>query len=93
MPHAIGVTTDHMEHDRKKNVELIAASIYVERESQKGMIIGKKGAAIKRIGSEARRDLEQLLGCRVYLDLNVKVKKNWRRDATQIRKFGYGEGA
>ncbi len=93
VPHAIGVTTDHMEHDRKKGLELIAASIYVERESQKGMIIGKKGTAIKRIGSEARRDLEQLLGCRVYLDLNVKVKKNWRRDATQIRKFGYGEGA
>ena len=69
------------------------AVVYVERESQKGIIIGKKGAAIKRIGTEARADLEQLLGTRVYLDLSVKVKKNWRRDATQIRRFGYGEGA
>ena len=65
----------------------------VERDSQKGIIIGKKGAAIKQIGTEARADLEQLLGTRVYLDLSVKVKKNWRRDASQIRRFGYGEGA
>ena len=56
------------------------------------VIIGKGGSAIKRIGQEAREDLEQLLGTRVYLDLMVKVKKNWRRDATQIRRFGYGEG-
>ena len=48
---------------------------------------------IKRIGSEARQDLERLLGAHVYLDLNVKVKKDWRRDAAQIRRFGYGEGA
>ena len=93
VPHAIGVATDQMEYDRKRDLERIFATIYVERESQKGMIIGKKGASIKRIGTEARRDLEQLLGCKVYLDLNVKVKKNWRRDAAQIRKFGYGEGA
>ena len=58
-----------------------------------GMIIGKKGAAIKRIGTEAREDLEHILGTRVYLDLSVKVRKNWRRDANQIRRFGYGEGA
>ena len=70
----------------------ILAVIYVERDSQKGIIIGKQGAAIKQIGIEARADLEQLLGTRVYLDLSVKVKKNWRRDATQIRRFGYGEG-
>ena len=57
------------------------------------MIIGKKGAAIKRIGTEAREDLEHILGTRVYLDLSVKVRKNWRRDANQIRRFGYGEGA
>ena len=57
------------------------------------MIIGKGGSAIKRIGTEARTDLERILGCRVFLDLSVKVKKNWRRDASQIRRFGYGEGA
>ena len=93
VPHSIGVAVDNMQYEKKKDLQRIFTTIYVERDSQKGMIIGKKGAAIKRIGSEARADLEQLLGCRVFLDLNVKVKKNWRRDATQIRRFGYGEGA
>ena len=92
IPHAIGVQVDEMEYERKRDLERIRATIYVERESQKGIIIGKNGAAIKQIGTEARADLEQLLGTRVYLDLSVKVKKNWRRDATQIRRFGYGEG-
>ena len=64
----------------------------MEYDSQKGIIIGKRGAAIKQIGTEARADLEQLLGTRVFLDLSVKVKKNWRRDENQIRRFGYGEG-
>ncbi len=93
VPHAIGVALNEMEYDRKKDLYRIFAVIYVERDSQKGIIIGKRGAAIKRIGIEAREDLEQLLGCRVFLDLSVKVKKNWRRDASQIRRFGYGEGA
>lgn len=93
IPHAIGVQTEEMEYVRRKDLYRIRAIVYTEHDSQKGMIIGKRGAAIKRIGSEAREDLERMLGCRVYLDLSVKVKKNWRRDATQIRRFGYGEGA
>ena len=93
VPHAIGVTVEEMEYVRKSDLTRICALIYVERDSQKGIIIGKQGAAIKRIGTEARADLEQLLGTRVFLDLRVKVKKNWRRDASQIRRFGYGEGA
>ena len=92
VPHAIGVQVEEMEYDRKKDLNRIFARIYVERDSQKGIIIGKRGAAIKRIGTEARADLEQLLGTRVFLDLSVKVKKNWRRDENQIRRFGYGEG-
>ena len=92
IPHAIGVQTEEMKYTRKKDLYSIRAIIYVEHESQKGMIIGKKGAAIKRIGTEARTDLERILGCRVFLDLSVKVRKNWRRDANQIRRFGYGEG-
>ena len=92
VPHSIGVTVEDMSFDKKKNLNSIMARIYVERDSQKGIIIGKGGASIKRIGQESRRDLEQLLGTRVFLDLMVKVKKNWRRDATQIRRFGYGEG-
>ena len=70
----------------------IFANVYVERDSQKGIIIGKGGEAIKKVGIEARRDLEQMLGCKVFLDMQVKVKKNWRRDLNQIRRFGYGEG-
>ena len=93
IPHAIGVQTEEMSYSRKKDLHSIRAIIYVEHDSQKGMIIGKKGAAIKRIGTEAREDLEHILGTRVYLDLSVKVRKNWRRDANQIRRFGYGEGA
>lgn len=92
IPHAIGVAVDEFEYDRKKDLYRIFAIIYVERDSQKGIIIGKKGQAIKAIGIEAREDLEHLLGCRVFLDLSVKVRKNWRRDANQIRRFGYGDG-
>jgi len=92
VPHAIGVAVDEMEYDRKKDLERIFATVYVEHDSQKGIIIGKKGAALKKIGTEARIDLEQLLGCRVFLDLHVKLKKNWRRDLNQIRRFGYGQG-
>lgn len=93
VPHAIGVVVDELEYVRAKDMYRIFATIYVERDSQKGMIIGKKGAAIKQVGIQARADLEQLLGCKVFLDLMVKVKKNWRRDLNQIRRFGYGEGA
>ncbi len=92
VPHAIGVQCEELEYDRKKDLYRIFANVYVERESQKGIIIGKGGSALKKIGSEARIDLEQLLGCRVWLDLRVKLKKNWRKDASQIRRFGYGEG-
>lgn len=91
IPHAIGVAVDWLEHDRKKGLIRIGAVIYVERESQKGIVVGKGGRAVKRIGTEARADLEQLLGERVFLDLRVKVRPNWRRDVSQIRRFGYGD--
>ena len=91
IPYAVEVRVE--EFKETANRIDIRAIIYVEHDSQKGMIIGKKGAAIKRIGTEAREDLEHILGTRVYLDLSVKVRKNWRRDANQIRRFGYGEGA
>lgn len=93
VPHAVGVVVEDMEYNRLKNIERIYASVYVERDSQKGIIIGKGGNAIKEIGSQARKDLETLLGKKVFLDLQVKVRKNWRRDLNQIRRFGYGEGA
>jgi len=92
VPHAVGVAVEDLVLDPKKDLTRIWAVIYVERDSQKGIIIGKGGEAIKRTGSEARVDLERLLGTKVFLDLTVKVKKDWRRDASQIRRFGYGEG-
>lgn len=93
VPHAVGVIVEDMEYNRRKNLERIYASVFVERDSQKGIIIGKGGAAIKEVGTQARKDLEVLLGKKVFLDLQVKVRKNWRRDLNQIRRFGYGEGA
>ena len=64
----------------------------MERESQKGIIIGKGGEQIREIGTEARIDMERLLGTKSHLDLRVKVRKDWRRDGSQIKRFGYGEG-
>jgi len=92
VPHAIGVAIEDMTRDDKADLTSISAMIYVERESQKGIIIGKGGEMIRTLGTDARGDLERLLGTRVYLDLRVKVKKDWRRDASQIKRFGYGEG-
>jgi len=91
IPHAIGVTVEELVYDKKKKLHRIFAIIYVERKSQKGIIIGKGGNAIKEIGIKARADLETLLGTRVYLDLQVKLKEKWRRDLNQIRRFGYGD--
>jgi GTP-binding protein Era len=92
VPHSVGVAIDDMKHDAKKDLTTIHAAIYVERESQQGIIIGSGGKMIRAIGTEARVDLERLLGCKVFLDLQVKVKRDWRSDSTQIRRFGYGEG-
>ena len=92
VPHAIGVSIEDMTREKNSDTTTIMALIYVERESQKGIIIGKGGDLIRKIGTDARVDLERLLGTKVYLDLRVKVKKDWRRDASQIKRFGYGEG-
>ncbi|MDH4139342.1 MAG: GTPase Era [Coriobacteriia bacterium] len=92
VPHAVGVVVEDFEYDEDRDLARVHAVIYVERDSQKGIIVGKGGERIKRIGTEARKDLERMLGSRVFLDLVVKVKRNWRRDAAQIRRFGYGEG-
>lgn len=93
VPHAIGVTVDATDYNGRKNLSSIYATVYVERPSQQGILVGSGGAMIRKIGSDARRDLEELLGNKVFLKLNVKVKDKWRSDAAQIRRFGYGEGA
>jgi GTP-binding protein Era len=92
VPHAVGVQVEELTFDKKKGLYSIYANIYVERDSQKGIIIGHHGEHIKSIGTQAREDLAHFLGAKVYLDLRVKVRKHWRRDANQIRRFGYGEG-
>ena len=92
VPHSIGVQVEQLERDPKTGFNKIWAVVYCERDSQKGIIIGKGGRMLKTIGSEARQDLIRLLGGGVHLDLTVKVKKNWRQDANQVRKFGYGDG-
>lgn len=69
--------------------KFIRAVIYVERESQKGIVVGAKGAAIKKIGEQSRRKIESFIGERVYLELHVKVLPNWRRDSAALSRFGY----
>jgi GTP-binding protein Era len=73
----------------KKDLTSITAIIYVERESQKGIIIGKGGTSLKRIGTEARKDLEKFLNRKVFLELLVKVEKDWRKNENKLRRFGY----
>lgn len=78
VPHSVAVIVDSMKRDPETDKVYIRATIMVERDSQKGIIIGKKGAMLKKIGTMARRDIEIMLGDKVYLETWVKVKKNWR---------------
>ena len=89
VPHAIAVDVDEMKA-RDNGDTYIRATIYVERDSQKGILIGAKGSMLKEIGRLARADIEMLLGTRVFLDLWVKVKKDWRDRDSVLRGFGFG---
>lgn len=88
VPHSIGVVCDKLEFLSDTHAS-IAATILVERESQKGIVVGQGGSMIKRIGIQARKDLEKLFNCSVYLDLQVRVQPQWRKDANEIRRLGY----
>lgn len=88
VPHAVAVVVEEMS-ERENDVVYIAANVFVERNSQKGIIIGAGGQMLRRIGSAARQEIERMVGGRVYLDLWVKVSKNWRRDIGRIRQMGY----
>jgi len=88
VPHCIAVLVDEFE-ERPNGVVYIAATIYVERESQKKIVIGKGGAMIKRIGQRARASIEDYLKRHVYLELWVKVAEDWRKDEQALRRFGY----
>ena len=89
VPHSIAVECDEMT-TRPNGDVYIRATIYVERESQKGIVIGAKGTLLKEIGALARQDIQNLLGSRVYLDLWVKVKKDWRNRTGVLHNFGFG---
>lgn len=88
VPHAIAVQILDVEPREGKDLLYVRASIYVERDSQRPIILGEGGRRIKAMGSEARAEIEALLGTRIYLDLSVKVKKHWRQDPSLLQRFG-----
>ncbi|MDR1606153.1 MAG: GTPase Era [Streptococcaceae bacterium] len=89
VPHSIAVTVDSMKRDEETGKVHIMATIYVERKSQKGIILGKGGDMIRKIGKMARRDIELMLGDKVYLETWVKIKANWRDKKIDIQAMGY----
>ncbi|HWO97977.1 MAG TPA: GTPase Era [Bacillus sp. (in: firmicutes)] len=91
IPHSIAVVIDSMQRRETGNTVYVGATIIVERDSQKGIIIGKQGKMLKEIGQRARVDIEALLGSKVFLELWVKVQKDWRNKASQLRDFGFRE--
>ncbi|OIU70595.1 GTPase Era [Rossellomorea aquimaris] len=91
IPHSIAVVIDKMERQDDKNLIDVLATIIVERDSQKGIIIGKQGSMLKEVGKRARMDIENLLGSKVYLELWVKVQKDWRNRASNLRDYGFND--
>lgn len=89
VPHSIAVEIEKIRRDEETDRVNVNATIIIERDSQKGIIIGKRGAMLKEIGTRARKDIENLLGSKVYLELWVKVQKDWRDRASQLRDYGY----
>ena len=93
LPHSLAVVVQKIETDEERPADKplmrIYAEIYVERDSQKGIIIGNKGSKLKEIGSVARKQIEKLVGMKVYLDLQVKVALNWQTDQNQLTKLGF----
>ncbi|WP_034888915.1 GTPase Era [Gillisia sp. Hel_I_29] len=89
IPYSVEIDTEEFFEDPE--IIRMRSIIMVERETQKGIIIGHKGAALKRVGVEARKDLEKFFGKQVHLELYVKVNKNWRNDSKQLKRFGYNK--
>jgi len=87
VPYSVEVEVERFQEEEK--LIRICATIYVERDSQKGIIIGKGGASIKRVGTEARKDIEAFFEKQVYLELFVKVDKDWREKDSRLRHYGY----
>ena len=89
IPYSVEIDTEEFFED--ENIIRIRSIIMVERETQKGIIIGHKGSALKRVGTEARKDLEKFFGKQIHLELYVKVNKDWRSNEKQLRRFGYNQ--
>ena len=94
LPHSLAVVIDEVSPREDRSEEQgalidVHAYIYVERDSQKGIVIGKGGARLKEVGTNARRQIEKLLGTKVYLDLRVKVAKNWQQDPKLLGRLGF----
>jgi GTP-binding protein Era len=90
VPHGVGVRIDEF-LERENGMLYIAATIFVERESQKGIVIGEGGKMLKQIGTAARKEIESMSGRKVFLELRVKVRKNWRDDEKSLKQFGFGK--
>ena len=88
IPHSIAVRIDSYK-EQPNGITVISATLFVERDSQKGIVIGKEGEMIKRIGTAARQRIEAFLGNRIFLELRVKVRKNWRNDPASLRSLGF----
>ncbi|MBM7691800.1 GTP-binding protein Era [Peribacillus deserti] len=91
IPHSIAVVIDSIKREENSETVHVMATVIVERDSQKGIVIGKQGKMLKEIGQRARLDIENLLGSKVFLELWVKVQKDWRNKAGQLRDYGFRE--
>jgi GTP-binding protein Era len=89
IPHSIAVTVEELERDGEAGLTRISCLVMVERDSQKGIVIGRGGAMLKQIGTKARAELELLLAARVFLELRVKVLREWQRDPRALNRLGY----
>jgi len=89
IPYSIAVTVEDFKEEKEGRLIRIDATIHVERDSQKGIVIGKGGQKLKEIGQAARREIERMVGAQVFLKLFVRVQKNWSTDTKALRRFGY----
>jgi GTP-binding protein Era len=88
VPHSVAVVVEEFK-ERENDVIYVGANVFVEKDSQKGIIIGQQGRMLRRIGSDARHEIERMTGGRIYLDLWVKVRRGWRKDERELRRLGY----
>jgi len=88
IPYGVAVTIDEFTEKTEKNLIVIAATIHTERDSHKGILIGKRGAMLKEIGQQAREELEKILGCRIFLELFIRVDPNWTQNPNSLAEMG-----